>query len=46
MSREHEYRPDGQLPAFNPIDGQIWTVIIRESKTEVIRKRGMGPRES
>jgi hypothetical protein len=43
MSREHEYRPDGQLPAFNPRDGQTWTVLVRDAKAEVIRKRGIGP---
>src|SRR5262249_44641962 len=43
MATQREYRPDGLLPAYNPIDGQTCTVIVRQTTAEIIRRRGFGP---
>jgi len=43
MSGEGVRRPDGVLQAFNPRDGQFIPVFVRESKAEVVRRRGVGP---
>jgi len=43
MAEQREYRPDGTLRALNPLDGQQFTVTVRETKVETVRRRGIGP---